>query len=620
MSSFRNNRGQDLQPKIPVGQQSSNCLPDSGLSMKNCGKTSFLKAEEQYSESQTHLQSTKSTVADINLQKLKEENKLLKNELENLRLQYLQLLEEKWNGHYDERRVTLLKAQVMQLERQVVLLTEALSSRAALMLEIENTLELLNKRFRSLLMFESPTAEVPISQAELMQLTGMCQTLQKRLQRWQTAANVENLSMMWLMSGRNLINQPVTLLDLCYGKMDNLNLQYVSVLETKLCKLYRHLNEIKHTLSLILAPGQESHDQVCRILPSVFYARLLNQAIRCNQSLEDCCVDLLTLTLIVPSAPWAKLKHPVCQEFTVENMLSVLPPFPKGPTQRQARKAVEALVKAVNYSRLMTLQQVKAQQVELDFHNSMYDIQMKFTEALLQAIKQAYHSFQNNVAKVLCLPLQEVLTSYTNLKEMTTETTLTDFLTTFKINVEQMQDAVNDLTPFQDQHSDGDEALSRFGREFFLSLERCVNDCKEQRDTLANELETLKEEFNHALEALHSWRKENMEKKIDGGHSSQFASKQGKPDGKVKVDENTSTPQNEATRQELKTEAFTIATASSQKLKSGELSNESINTILAPQHDLSKQSNSEKCISQGTAKPVQKTKTKMKQQRPPWQD
>ncbi|XP_043565814.1 uncharacterized protein LOC122559794 isoform X4 [Chiloscyllium plagiosum] len=569
MSSFRNNRGQGLQPKIPVGQQSPNCLPDSGLSMKNCGKTSFLKAEEQYSEGQTHLQSTKSTVADINLQKLKEENKLLKNELENLRLQYLQLLEEKWNGHHDERRVTLLKAHVMQLERQVVLLTEALSSRAALMLEIENTLELLNKRFRSLLMFESPTSEVPISQAELMQLTGMCQTLQKRLQRWQTAANVENLSMMWLMSGRNLINQPVTLLDLCYGKMDNLNLQYVSVLETKLCRLYRHLNEIKHTLSLILASGQESHDQVCRILPGVFYARLLNQAIRCNQSLEDCCVDLLTLTLIVPSAPW-----------------------------------------------------VKAQQVELDFHNSMYDIQMKFTEALLQAIKQAYHSFQNNVAKVLCLPLQEVLTSYTNLKEMTTETTLTDFLTTFKINVEQMQDAVNDLTPFQDQHSDGDEALSRFGREFFLSLERCVNDCKEQRDTLANELETLKEEFNHALEALHNWRKENMEKKTDGGHSSQFASKQGKPDGKVKIGENTSTPQNEATRQELKTEAFTIATASSQNLKSRELrmSNESINTILAPQHDLSKQSNSEKCISQGTAKPVQKTKTKMKQQRPPWQD
>ncbi|XP_048451374.1 uncharacterized protein LOC125482847 isoform X1 [Rhincodon typus] len=590
--------------------------------MNNCSKTSFSKAEEQYSESQTHLQSKKSTMADINLQKLKEENKLLKNELENLRLQYLQLLEEKQNGPYDERRVTLLKAHILQLERQVVLLTEGLSSRAALMMDIENALELLNKRFRSLLMFESPTPEVLISQAELMQLTGMCQTLQKRLQRWQTAANVENLSMMWLMSGRNLINQPVSLLDLCYGKTDNLNLQYVSVLETKLCRLYRHLNAIKHTLNLILVPGQVSHDQVYRILPGVFYARLLNQAVTCNQSLEDCCIDLLTLTLIMPSAPWAKLKHPVCQEFTVENMLSVLPPFLKGPTQRQARKAVEALVKAVNYSRLMVLQQVKAQQAELDFHKSTYDIQMKFMETLLQAIKQAYHAFQDNVAKVLCLPLQEVLMSYTNLQEMTTEAALTDFLTTFKNNAEQMQDAVNDLMPFQNQHSDGDEALSRFGKEFFLSLECCVKDCKEQRDSLASELETLKEEFSHALETLHNLRKENMEKKTDGGHSSQFASKPRKPDGKVKVDGNASTPQNEATRPELKTEAFTIATASSLKLRPGEprMSNESITTIVESQHDLSKQGSSEKCISQGTAKPVQKSKTKMKQQRPPWQD
>ncbi|XP_041041265.1 uncharacterized protein LOC121276786 [Carcharodon carcharias] len=144
-----------------------------------------------------------------------------------VKLQYQQLLEERWNGHYDEQRVTLLKAQIMQLERQVVLLTEGLSSRAAQMLEMENVLDLLNERFRSLLRFESPTSEVPVSRAELMQLIGTCQALQKRLQKRQTAANVKNLSMMWLMSGRNLIKQPVTLLDLCYGRMDNLNLQHV---------------------------------------------------------------------------------------------------------------------------------------------------------------------------------------------------------------------------------------------------------------------------------------------------------------------------------------------------------------------------------------------------------
>ncbi|XP_067885855.1 uncharacterized protein [Heterodontus francisci] len=398
------NKSQGRQPK--VGKCSPKYPPGCGLFMSsNCHSASFLKSEEQYCNTQMQLQSRKSSVADIDLQKLKEDNRQLKYELETLRLQYQQLLEERSNGHYDERRVILLKAQIMQLERQVVLLTEGLSSRAAQMLEIENAFELLNQRFRSLLMFECPTSEVPISRAELMQLIEMCQALQKRLQKWQTAANVENLSMLWLMSGRNLTKQPVTLLDLCYGKMDNLNLQHVCILESKLCTLYRHLNAIKHTLGLILAP--ESHEQICHILPGVVYARLLNHASRCNQLVEECCIDLLTLTLIVPSAPWAKLEHPVCQEFTVENMLSVLPTFPKGANQRQAKRAVEALVRAANYSRLMAMQQVKAQQVELDFHKSMYGIQMKYTETLFQGIKQAYHAFQDNVAKVLCLPLQD---------------------------------------------------------------------------------------------------------------------------------------------------------------------------------------------------------------------
>ncbi|XP_078070889.1 uncharacterized protein LOC144495003 [Mustelus asterias] len=595
--------------------------------MNNCHSSSFLNSEEQCCNSQMQLQSGKPTMADIDLQKLKAENKQLKYELENLRLQYQQLLEERWNGHYDERRVTLLKAQIMQLERQVVLLTEGLSSRAAQMLEIENAFELLNGRFRSLLRFESPTSEVPVSRTELMQLIGTCQALQKRLQKWQTAANVENLSMMWLMSGRNLTNQPVTLLDLCYGRIDNLNLQRVCILESKLCTLYRHLNAIKHTLSLILAPGQESHAQICHVLPGVVYARLLNQATRCNQSLEECCIDLLTLTLIVPSAPWAKLKHPICQEFSVENMLSVLPPFPKGATQRQVKRAVEALVKAANYSRLMAMQQVKAQQVELDFQKSMYSIQVNYTEALFHAIKQAYHAFQENVAKVLCLPLQEVLISYTNLKETTSEAALRDFLTAFKNNAEQMQDAVNSLMPLQNQHSAGDEALSKFGKDFFLSLECCVKDCAKQQDSLTSELETLKEEFSHARETLQNLRKERMGKQTDGGHASQSASKPDIPDGKIKVDKVSNTPQDEATEElnSLTAEGSTVTTACSLKHQSGALmmsnaTTKNINTTLKSQDDLSKQGSSEKYVSQRTSKPVQKSKTKVIQQRPPWQD
>ncbi|MGH0130149.1 UNVERIFIED_CONTAM: hypothetical protein FKN15_041200 [Acipenser sinensis] len=116
--------------------------------------------------------------------------------------------------------------------------------------------------------------------------------------------NVENLSMPCLLSVRNLTKQPVTLLDLCYGKTSNLNLQQVSALESKLSQLLKHLHGMRQTLGFILAPGPDPPEQARKILAPAVYARLLNHASRCNLALEECCPDLLTLSLIVPSAPW----------------------------------------------------------------------------------------------------------------------------------------------------------------------------------------------------------------------------------------------------------------------------------------------------------------------------
>lgn len=54
-----------------------------------------------------------------------------------------------------------------------------------------------------------------------------------------------------------------------------------------------------------------------------------------------------------------KLEYSLSQEFTVENVLAILPAFPKGAPQQRAKRAAEALVKASNYSRLMAIQQVR---------------------------------------------------------------------------------------------------------------------------------------------------------------------------------------------------------------------------------------------------------------------
>ncbi|XP_062984683.1 uncharacterized protein LOC134400294 [Elgaria multicarinata webbii] len=443
--------------------------------------------------------------------KLQEENRRLKYELEDLRSQYEQLIDEGKNECFDERRVSLLKAQVLQLERQVVLLTEGLSSRAALMLDLNTSLETLTDKLSSFLSIERTTSDVTIPHPELLQIVEIGQAMRLKLQSNQQVSDLSKLALPWTLGG-NFAKQPLTLLDVCYGKIENINLRYVSALEGKLSKLWRHLLAMRQNLSFMLAPGQTSSEAAHHILPTAVYARLINHVAQCHRSVEECCSDLLTLTLLVPSAPWEILESSLSQEFTVENVLATLPAFPKGAPQQRAKRAVEALVKAQNYSRQMAMQQILALQAELNFHRNFYNLQVKYTEAIFDGIKQAYHTFQDNVAMVLCSPLQDVFSSYTKLKTEASEAALRDFLTAFRNNVEQLQYAVETLAPPMNQQREGDEALSRFGKEFFLSLERSLKACGEQRDKAASEMETLQTELDQALETLRHLREQKMKK------------------------------------------------------------------------------------------------------------
>ncbi|XP_028661576.1 uncharacterized protein LOC114654898 [Erpetoichthys calabaricus] len=450
--------------------------------------------------------------------KLNQENIKLKQDLEDLKSQYQQLLNEGSGEKYDEKRVNLLKAQVMQLERQVILLAEGLSSQASRHLEVETLLQSFNDKISLLITYENQSPEIVVSRSELKELVDLCGKIRQKLHRNNKVANLENLSMPWLIPGKDFTKQEVTLLELCYGKVNNLNLQKVSALESKLTQLYGQLCGMKETVSFLLAPGPDPPEQARHVLMPSAYARLLNQLNCCSKALEDSCLDLLTLSLIVPSAPWARTEQQVIQELTVESVLSVLPAVPKGAPQQRAKRAAEALVKTANYSRLMALQQVQALEAELEFHRSMYSFQIKYTEDLIQGIRKAYRTFQKDVAETLCSPLEDVLLSYSSLKITTSESALRDFLTAFKNRSEQIQDAVEALKP---SNNEGDEALSKFGKQFFRSLEQLLKECSEQRDRASWELETLKAEYDQACESLSSLTKERKEKSTDSSHHSQ---------------------------------------------------------------------------------------------------
>lgn len=74
---------------------------------------------------------------------------------------------------------------------------------------------------------------------------------------------------------------------------------------------------MRQNLSFLLAPGQMSSEIAHQILPTVVYARLINQVVQCHQAVEECCSDLLTLTLLVPSAPWVSVRCGILKSGTL---------------------------------------------------------------------------------------------------------------------------------------------------------------------------------------------------------------------------------------------------------------------------------------------------------------
>ncbi|XP_017308003.1 uncharacterized protein LOC108256036 isoform X3 [Ictalurus punctatus] len=398
------------------------------------------------------------------VEKLEKENAKLIAQYEELRCQYVQLLEEAKEEKFDERRVNLLKAQIMQLERQVILLSEGLSSQVCRLQDVEKALDPLTQRLRSLLCSGDPAAaDVVITRTELTQLTERCEDVRQKLHRNNKVTSLEDLAMPWILTRSKLSKQPTTLLDLCYGKTKNLNLQEVSALESELSQLFKHLHGTRQTLSLILAPHQEPDSPAVHTPPTAVYARLLNQSHHCCAILDRCCLDLLTLSLIVPSAPWASPEQRVIQELEVENILAALPAFPRGAPLQRARRAAQALSRAANYSVLMAQQQVEALEAELDFHRSLYSLQVRTVEELVQGIRQAYRAFQENISQSLCVPLQ------------------------------------------------GDDVLAQYGHDFLHTVEKLLKECTENREKAASQLHSLQQEQQQAVQTLHILRAQRKE-------------------------------------------------------------------------------------------------------------
>ncbi|KAJ7384491.1 hypothetical protein OS493_021120 [Desmophyllum pertusum] len=427
----------------------------------------------------------------LELEQLKRENSELKAELLFIRSLYKQLVEEAPSEKFDERRVNLLKSQVIQLERQVLLQSSALQARRNVFLQVENKLLNLKETLRSLHSSDDSSNYLTVSREYVQNLEYKVEGIRLDLYKSKENAEIDDLSLPavymgdFLKQSKSSDDQAVTLLDCCSGKVEHLNLKQVSRLESKLCKLYKNmvcLNEMlqRQSSSTSVVLNSEHISQPIR-------DRLTSHVTTVTDMLRDCSEDLLSLSVLYPAAPWPPLKKIIREDLTEENIMSHMPDLSR-KKQQEVKSVVQVLMKTISYSKHILSLELKILKEELSFHRQVYECQVDYGESLLSAVSEAYRAFEGNLIELLCKPLEEILSAYRKLKDTASEDDLRNFLSTFKDHATQLSDAMDFLQSHKQEDERGMSALSEFHTHFVDSLHSLTRNCVTKRDMLMKQL------------------------------------------------------------------------------------------------------------------------------------
>ncbi|XP_067057661.1 uncharacterized protein [Acropora muricata] len=452
------------------------------------------------------------------LEQLRKENSELQAELLFIKSLYKQLIEETSAEKFDERRVTLLKSQVIQLERQILLQSSALQARRDVFLEVENKLLNLKEALRGLYESESSSSYLTVSREVVQNLEYKVEVLRLDLYKSKEKADCKDLGLPvifmedFLRQSKHADDQPVTLLDCCSGRVQHLNLKHVSRLESKLCKLYKNMVCLKETLQ------NQATSKASAVLTSSHIAqpikeRVLSHVMVVSDMLQDCSQDLLYLSLLYPAAPWPPLKKVVQEDLTEENIMSHMPDMSRKKMQ-EVRSVVQVVMKSISYLKHMLSLQIKILKEELSFHQQVYECQVDYVESLLSAVSQGYNEFESNLIELLCNPLGVILNAYQELKDTASEESLKMFLSAFKDNVTKLSDAMGALQSHSQQDDGGVMALSEFHSHFMDSLQKITRTCVAKRDTIMKQLLEAKDGgLNHTADSTACNETQNSFKK-----------------------------------------------------------------------------------------------------------
>ena len=433
--------------------------------------------------------------AERTISRLEEENSRLHQELNDVRSLYKQLTTESTHESFDERRVNLLKSQVIQLERQNSLLTETINSHSETQMEAENALAATIDYCQSVMARKESINQVRVSCSDLDWIMTTLESARKRLHRMaQKTYSLQGCSKPLLWYGsflRNCPDQPVTMLDVCRGDIEHVNLKHVSRLESKLVNLYKELALVSNTLQICIQSS--SADEVISVAPTAIYSRLSDQVKHSCDLLQDVCSQLLQLSLLVPAAPLPALNKPLFEPLTVENVMKV---FGKSAKRHDVKQLIEALVKYVNISVSHAGIENQLLIEELEFHRAIYKFETQYAELLFSSMNKCYAEFESDMQEVICQPLGEILQVFDEFRESAENNSLLHFIEVFRNHTSELSEAVKRLSVNASSQSDKACQFSEYGTQFLKRMKNCHTECKRKRDLYIAKLDAVKQQLS----------------------------------------------------------------------------------------------------------------------------
>eukprot|EP00040_Diaphanoeca_grandis_P032967 m.200835 g.200835 ORF g.200835 m.200835 type:complete len:695 (+) comp32776_c0_seq2:494-2578(+) len=423
-------------------------------------------------------------------------------ECQHVRELYDQLLLEDSAESFDRRRVNLLKAQNMQLERQVVLQADVIESRLDALQHVENLVGDIKDIFSSYRPSsklskaklkepaQSGTGEIS-DQKTLKALGRLAGEAQNLLDKAMSSANPDSYNLPFYFHSSFTTTDP-QLVDICRGTGVAVNPAKLQTLETTLVQLHRHLAAVEANLgaaSFGVASQHTPQPSVGGYRGQIDTADAMSTAIhqRLDDAISTCATDLrnvahqiLSLLVLLPTTTSPTIGDTVEVDIshffvTIEEVLAKFPvAIRKKP---EVRAVVTELLRGMKKALRLSDATNSSMQKELDIHWQLHSAHMEYANALKGALDKIEATWQHESLQHHA-PLIELMAAYDEMKDTVAEPELRKFLGVFKKHSATLRQLATSLetTKFENRRiselSDGriTTISGQLGRSFAAKL------------------------------------------------------------------------------------------------------------------------------------------------------